>query len=597
MLTAALVSALVAAVVSAVACGIARRIALGHGAVVPPRPDRWHQEPTPTLGGAGIVAAVVLVLAAVQVMPGATLTRPHETAVPVAALAMFVIGFLDDRLQLSPLAKLVSSLVVGALLVFAVGQSEAGGLPSGATLVAVLWFGGIVHAVNLLDNMDGLAAGVSLAAAAFLAALFPAALGPPLVLYLSVVAGAALGFLYWNRNPARLFMGDAGSLFFGASLAGASLVPVTTPGADVPVAMLLVALVLVVPLFDTGFVLVLRRLAGRKATRGGTDHVSHRLVSLGFSERSAVRILYLLALTGGGVAALVSAQGLQGMAPLAALFVVGVALLGLYLARVPAYESEDFLALQKSTFAPFLKDLTFRWHAGQVLLDLVLITACYYAAYRIRFEGEALENFFPYFTASLPVVLGVKLVALYLSGLYSRSWDSFTLVDVAAVLRGVLSGSVLAIFSVAYLYRFQGFSRAVFIIDAVLLLLAVAGTRASFRAMGDVAHIRRKQRARRVLIYGAGSAGQLLVREMRVNPAWTMRPVAFVDDDPGKRKQRVLGLPVRGGLAEIGEIVQHDRIDEVVLSSTKIDPAREAAVREVCDRLALPLRRLYLDIR
>ena len=106
-------------------------------------------------------------------------------------------------------------------------------------------------------------------------------------------------------------------------------------------------------------------------------------------------------------------------------------LVGIYLARVPAYNAEDFIALQKSSFAPFLKDLAFRWHAGEVMLDLVLITVCYYVAYRLRFEGEDLDNFLPYFTASLPVVLGCKLAALYASGLYQRSWETFGLRDIA----------------------------------------------------------------------------------------------------------------------------------------------------------------------
>ena len=101
--------------------------------------------------------------------------------------------------------------------------------------------------------------------------------------------------------------------------------------------------------------------------------------------------------------------GVEQMLPLAALFAVVVTLVGIYLARVPAYNAEDFTALQKSSFAPFLKDLTFRWHAGEVMLDLVLIAACYYFAYRLRFEGESLDHFLPYFTASLPVVLGCKL--------------------------------------------------------------------------------------------------------------------------------------------------------------------------------------------
>ena len=163
---------------------------------------------------------------------------------------------------------------------------------------------------------------------------------------------------------------------------------------------------------------------------------------------------------------------------------------GIYLARVPAYDAEDFIALQKSSFAPFLKDLAFRWHAAEVMLDFVLIAVCYYLAYRLRFEGEGLDNFLPYFTASLPVVLGCKLAALYASGLYQRSWDTFGLRDLTAVVRGcrawVRCSSVL---TVAYLYRFEGFSRVVFVLDALLLGIAIVATRASFRAMNLVAAI------------------------------------------------------------------------------------------------------------
>ena len=92
-----------------------------------------------------------------------------------------------------------------------------------------------------------------------------------------------------------------------------------------------------------------------------------------------------------------------------ALFAVVVILIGIYLARVPAYNAQDFVALQKSSFAPFLKDLAFRWHAGEVMLDLVLITVCYYAAYRLRFEGGELDLFLRYFT--VVVAGGARLQA------------------------------------------------------------------------------------------------------------------------------------------------------------------------------------------
>ncbi len=586
------------ALASAVALGgFVRRAAPAVGAVVPPRADRWHDQPTPTMGGVAIAGATAIGFLAVLIRPDVLPWPDTWVPVPLAALAMFVVGVLDDRLQLSPLAKLVSSLIVGAFLVFALSRTQPGGLTSVQTLLATVWFAGLCHAVNLLDNMDGLAAGVALIAALLLAILLFEPLGAALVLMLTALAGALLGFLYWNRNRARLFMGDCGSLFIGSLLAGAALVPVVAAGDAFIDPALLAVIILVVPLFDTGFVLVLRRLAGRPATRGGTDHVSHRLVSLGFSERSAVRVLYLLGLTGGATAWALQFSGVDSMLPLAALFGVLVTLLGIYLARVPAYNAEDFVALQKSSFAPFLKDLTFRWHAGQVMLDLVLITACYYLAYRMRFsDGGTLENFLPSFTASLPFVLGLKLASMYVSGLYQRSWDTFGLRDLAAVVRGVGLGSILSVLAAAYFYRLEGFSRLVFILDFMLLSAAVVATRASFRTMNLVTATRSKHN-RRVLVYGAGAFGQLLVREMRANADWNMNPVAFIDDDPAKARRWIVGVPVRGALKELEDALGRYEVDEVILSSPAINGSIEDRIREVCAARRKKVRRLHMAIR
>jgi UDP-GlcNAc:undecaprenyl-phosphate GlcNAc-1-phosphate transferase len=549
------------------------------------------------MGGIAIAAATFIGSAAIAVRWDLAGPAAEWLPVPLGALAMFVVGILDDRLQLSPVAKLVASLAIGAFLVFALAGSDVeAALPSAYTLVAVIWFAGICHAVNLLDNMDGLTAGVGLIAAVFLAVLLADSLGFPLVVLLTALAGALLGFLYWNRSRARLFMGDCGSLFIGGIFGATALVPIYNAPLSFINPSVIVFLVLIVPLFDTAFVLALRRLAGRKATKGGTDHVSHRLVSLGFSERSAVRILYLLGIAGGATAwVLINSRGAEPMLPLVAAFGVLLVLVGIYLARVPAYNAEDFIALQKSSFAPFLKDLAFRWHAAEVLLDLVLITVCYYVAYRLRFEGEGLDNFLPYFTASLPVVLGCKLAALYASGLYQRAWDTFGLRDIAAVVRGVGLGSLFSVLTVAYFYRLVGFSRAVFVLDALLLAIAVMGTRASFRAMNLVASTRNK-RSRRVLVYGAGAFGQTLVREMRANRKWNMNPIAFIDDDPMKARRWIVGVPVRGNLARLEATMRRYSIDEVILSSPSINGKVEYGIREVCAGLDRPVRRLHLEI-
>jgi UDP-GlcNAc:undecaprenyl-phosphate/decaprenyl-phosphate GlcNAc-1-phosphate transferase len=576
---------------------VVRRCAPAIGAVVPPRPDRWSTTPTPTMGGIAIALATVAGFGIIALVPDRAAVTSAWPAVLLAALAMSVVGMYDDRLQLSPVAKLVSSLAIGAFLVFALTGSEpSGALPTSYTLIGTIWFAGVCHALNLLDNMDGLAAGVALIAALFLAVLLRHTLGPALVLMLIALAGALGGFLYWNRPQARLFMGDCGSLFIGSLLGGASLVPVFNARVAFVSPAVLVILILVVPLFDTSFVLVLRRLAGRSATKGGIDHVSHRIVSLGFSERSAVRILYGLGVIGGFTAWALSTWSTVEPMPLLALFAVVVILIGIYLARVPAYNKQDFIALQKSSFAPLLKDLAFKWHAGEVLLDFVLITVCYYAAYRLRFDqGRELDIFLRYFTVSLPVVLGCKLAALYSSGLYQRSWETFGLRDLTAVARGVGIGSLLTVAAAYYLYRVEGFSRVVFVLDGLLLTIAIVATRASFRTMSLVAATRNK-RSRRVLVYGAGKYGQMLVREMRANAGWRMNPVGFIDDDPIKVRRWIVGVPVHGSIDQLEATMRRLEVEEVVLSSPTINGSVEHRIREVCEVLKRPVRRLHMEI-
>ena len=135
-----------------------------------------------------------------------------------------------------------------------------------------------------------------------------------------------------------------------------------------------------------------------------------------------------------------------------------------------------------------------------------------------------------------------------------------------------------------------------FLIDAGLLGVAIVATRMSFRVFGRIA-ARTGSRQRRVAICGAGSRGQLLVREMLADATWDRYPVAFFDDDPGKRSIRMLGVPVRGGLDDLGAAIDRLGIDEVVISSAAIGEAREAQLRAVCEAREIPVRRLFLEIR
>ncbi len=161
---------------------------------------------------------------------------------------------------------------------------------------------GITNAINLLDNMDGLAAGISAIAAVSLGLSFAVNEQTNELLLVAAFVGSLLGFLVFNFNPASIFMGDCGSMFVGFFLAGSVLLNQTGGRSRGIVPILAVpVLILFVPIFDTTFVTVLRKLWGRKASQGGRDHTSHRLVALGLAERSAVLMLFAFATAAGSI--------------------------------------------------------------------------------------------------------------------------------------------------------------------------------------------------------------------------------------------------------------------------------------------------------
>jgi UDP-GlcNAc:undecaprenyl-phosphate/decaprenyl-phosphate GlcNAc-1-phosphate transferase len=581
-------AALCAAIISFALCPLAGWCARLIGIVSLPAKERWHVNPTPLLGGLAIAAGTVAALYLFG-------ERDSSTIVLVgSAIGGLTLGLVDDKYPLGPTAKLVGSLVLGAVLVYLLNQSAIRVLPAPLVVLAVIWFAIVVHAVNILDNMDGLAAGVCAITATGTAIILlqAGAPGPPVLM--SALAGALVGFLPWNMHPARLFMGDAGSLFVGSLLAGASLLPLFSRQSQSPLVLLALALTLIVPVGEAVFVSALRWMAGRKPTRGGIDHSSHRLVAIGFSERRSVLVLCVVALAAASIAGWMARSGAAALPAMAAL-VVGIGLGAIYLAFVPTYQGSDFVALARVPFSALLRAMVLRSHAAEVLVDLVLITACYYSAYRLRFEGESLGIFLPSFAASLPVVIVCKLAAHYASGLYRRSWFTFGVGDIAAVCRAVIGGTTAAVLAATYLYRFERFSRGVFIIDAILLLVAIVACRLSFRLMAHAA-VTQSSRARRVLICGAGERGQLLAREMLANTGWGLRPVGFVDGI-APSEHSMLGLQVHGTIDDLTALLRRLRVEELVFSGDGLEPAHRQAAMRACDELSVPVRELVFDIR
>ena len=288
----------------------ARAFAIRIGALDRPGPRRVHTEPTPTLGGLALIAAVLGVAWLARALPGpaAALDPRPLIGLTLAAIPMLALGWRDDLAGVPPWVKLaIQACAAQVLVLFGYGIPLVTN-PFGAPLhsgwlgapLTVLWVIVVVNAINLIDGLDGLAAGVVLIASA---ALWWVARGHDdfYVMFLaSILIGATLGFLRYNFPPARVFMGDTGSQFLGLTVAAVSLLQNRKGTATVTLLFPLVALAL--PLADGAVAFVRRLSGGQPVFHPDTGHIHHRLVRLGFSERGAVLVLWYLCATFGATA-------------------------------------------------------------------------------------------------------------------------------------------------------------------------------------------------------------------------------------------------------------------------------------------------------
>lgn len=301
-----------------------RRLALQTGTVDRPAARKIHANPVPLLGGAAIYVTFILVL----LFFGDRSYINEVVGIFVGATLMSFMGVFDDRWGLGSYVKLAGQLLAAGILVYSGVQVRLfGGWMDIA--VTMLWVVAITNAFNLLDNMDGLSGGIAMIAATFfllLAAMSNQYLVGALA---AALAGACAGFLFYNWNPAHIFMGDAGSLFLGFMLAAVSI-KLRFPANSYIVTWMIPLLVLALPIFDTSLVFASRMRRGKNPlTTPGKDHISHRLAFLLGSRREAVLVCYLIAGTVGLAAVYVS----QATLPSALLLggaVLAAALAGLW---------------------------------------------------------------------------------------------------------------------------------------------------------------------------------------------------------------------------------------------------------------------------
>jgi UDP-GlcNAc:undecaprenyl-phosphate GlcNAc-1-phosphate transferase len=573
---------------------LVRWVALRTGQVAIPKDTRWHKKSTPLLGGVAIfLSALITWLFSFGYMDGQFVGQPYLPVI-LGSLAMFLLGLTDDILSMDPQHKLAAQIIISSVVVYLGLRLSWTSSMTLNLFLSILWIVGITNAFNLLDNMDGLSAGIAFIAGifVFLTQFVKPEMSQSLGFVLLASAGylgAILGFLMYNFNPASIFMGDAGSLFIGFMIACLTMISggreATGGGAGHLLSVIAIPVFIVfIPIMDTGFVSVMRKLFNRPISRGGKDHSSHRMVAVGLSERKAVLVLYAFSTASGIIALTFNYLNFSTTLALIVFYLLLVSLFWIYLGRVKVYAEKSILSEDAShVLTPILVEITYKRRLFEVFLDFILISAAYYTSYLLRFEGDMGGNF-DFFLKSLPIVVACQILSFYVLGVYRGVWERTGIRDLIGYLKAITAGTILSILIILFIYRFQSFSRALFVIYWGLMFILVSLSRLSFRILDEGLRLG-SRKGERTLIFGAGIGGQMTLKEIESNDELGLKLVGFIDDNPRLHGRKIEGYPVLGGSEDIETIIRKHEIRKVIVSFRTNGAEKTKDIRKLCTNL------------
>lgn len=581
-----LISFLLAFFLSLFFTPIVKKIAIAKGCVAKPREDRWNKKETALFGGVAIFLSFIfsyLIFVELDI---------QTIGIIVCGAFVFGLGFFDDIVHIKPYTKLVGQIIIASLLLtFGVGIKVIP-YPLIAMPLTIFWIVAVMNAFNLLDNMDGLSGGIAAIVSGILV-VYSFFNGSFIIrLPALILAGSLLGFLRYNFNPAKIFMGDSGSMFIGFMLATMTLQGSWQESTHLAMVLAIPFLTLAVPLLDTTFVALVRQFTTHKVFQGGKDHVSHRMVVLGLSEKDTVLVLYSISLIFGGISIL--SMFVRPAVTLVLLMLAAVMLVyfGNFLGKVKVYKDSDTKALKhKNTNVILSGAVMYKRRMLEVAVDFTLICAAYIAAYLLRFEGILLEQNQELIVRSLPLIVIIKYLVFFKFGLYRGIWRYVSIRDLIDIFKAVTVASAISTVMVLFIWRFQGFSRAVFVIDWLLLFVFVSGSRILERIYKEIFD-EVGLKGKRILIYGAGNAGEFVLREIKNNRLLQYKPVGFLDDDEEKIGRRIHGIPVLGSYKDIVKTAKQNDIQEIVLAIPGLSKDIFENVEGFCRSLDITCRKM-----
>jgi len=592
-MTYSLLRPMIAGIVAVVSCLIFTPliIKLAHkkGWVVKPRSDRWHQKTTALMGGIAIFAAYSVAIFTSGLEANLTLYG--------VSFIMFATGLVDDLWELKPVVKLLAQIACAFVLIY-YGFNFGGGLLEWAGIpLTFIWVIGITNAVNLLDNMDGLAAGIS-AIVALITAILASLNGSA---YLAVsgfaIAGASIGFLVFNFKPAKIFMGDSGSLFLGCSLAYQSISVQYKMGSSSAVWVLFIPIsLLAIPIMDTTLVTIKRLLAGRRIDQGGRDHTSHRLVALGLSEKQAVLILYGICAAWGVLCLFMYKGKFNNLALCVLLVGLSSVIFSVLLSKAKVYsDPEETLTYQRLNGQAVGRNGTLQFLLSQkklivgVFTDILIIYVSFVLAKKALHLKHLQDD----------VILGtficVKILLLYVARLYYRIWRYVQIIEIGAYFAFTFLATLI-LAGVLYLKgRYVPYNSYFLMVDFLLTSTGIVFSRLFYRWLNEQIS-RNRSAKKKVVIYGAGDSGYLLIQEILQNHKYQLRPLGWIDDDDTKHNMYLYGYKIYGGKKDLLTICEKLKPDMILISTNAISENAEKEMRQILSEQNIGLGRFNLQL-
>ncbi|MDD4871111.1 MAG: hypothetical protein PHR77_11185 [Kiritimatiellae bacterium] len=568
-----------------------RTLAIRLAIVDNPGDRKIHAYPIARCGGiavfAGFHVACGLVFVFFPVPAGALISTRWWLYFAVASSVLLVVGLVDDCRGLSPLIKIAGQLVAGTILwAFGIGVSHFLNMDLPWFIdfvITMVWLLAVTNAFNLIDGIDGLATGLGIIAAIGIGGALLFRGYPHDVLILVGFVGAGAAFLRYNFHPATIFLGDSGSMFLGFTLAAIALQTGSKGAATASIGVPLMAVG--IPIFDV-MLAVWRRSArsflpaklrqnnnGSGITEADSEHLHHRLIRQGLSQKQVASLLYAfnILLVAIALLSLVQRSLAAGLYLLA--FAGGSYVVVRHLATVELWDSA--LGILSGLSRPSRKTIAVITYP---LVDVLILCGCWFVVmYVVPENVDGVHSWAKDFLSSMPVWVGIPFLAIVMSRAYRRVWSRARAMDFVILVWAILFGIFVALGMDALL---SGKCSRQMIIAAltysVLCISMFVGVRAFFVCIRDAMTLLGQAEAHRgigarkkIIIYGGGMNCAYFLKSRHdsiVRNPHAAVICGIIDDDSNLRGRLVCSCPVLGGLADLPDLAKKVKPDEILVT-------------------------------